>query len=245
MKFEGTEVFGFTNAFIGMRLPKNKDYESAKAKSNHVGNMKLSKMLNAEDNAGHGNPNSKFMRMIHVQTCISAPLCWWKEFDTYKVGTTRNSTSTMHKIQSFEINEDCFEKNPITDKISCVINIGALEGLRKEYNRLADEIKELSSNLKREDGTIDPEVAWQVADKRRVQKAVWYDIIYGLPDSWIQTAMVDLDYTTIRNMYFWRKDHKQNCWSGKDNMEMVSFCKWVEALPFAQELILGEDPVEE
>lgn len=228
MKFEGTEVFGFDNAFIGMRLPKNKDYESAKGKCNEEANMKLSKMLNAEDNAGHGNPNSKFMRMIHVQTCISAPLCWWKEFDTYKVSTVRNSTSTMHKIQSFAIDESCFEKNPITGKVSCAINIEALEGLRKEFNRIGEELKQYEFSEK------------EKLEMRKLQKAIWYDIIYGLPDSWIQTAMVDLNYATIRNMYFWRKNHKQNCWSGKDNLEMDNFCKWVETLPYAKELLIGE-----
>lgn len=236
MKFEGTRVWGFLNAAIGMRLPMSKDFANAVKNSdtytsfeskrdlneyaftevadNFIGEKDLALMqkLLKEDKLGGGQPNSKFMRMIHVQVAITAPLCWWKEFDTYKVGTTANSTSTMHKIQSYPIDASCFEKNPFTNDISKLVKPEAIEFFRDLYNSTEDA---------------------------EAKKAIWYDIIYGLGDSWLQTRMIDLDYATIRNMVIWRKNHKQNCWSGLDNPTMDNFIKWVNTLPYAKELLLS------
>jgi hypothetical protein len=214
MKFEGTEVWGFKNAMIGMRLPMSKDYEDAKNKSDTsdiIGpsDMKVAQNLEKADDNGPGEPNSKVLRMIHVQTAITAPLCFWKEWDTYKVATVSNSTSTMHKIGNYVITEECFESMP-SGGISPLVNLRALEDTRKEFNKTKD-------------------------------KEVWYKLIYGLPDSWLQTRMVDLNYATLRSMIYWRKNHKQNCWSGKDNPEMENFIKWARTLPYAKELLFNED----
>lgn len=223
MNFEGTKVWGFKNAVIGMRLPMSKDYNDAVNKSDtydsyilnmpkdfcYLGEKDLNLMqkLLKEDKLGGGQPNSKFMRMIHVQVAITAPLCWWKEFDTYKVGTTANSTSTMHKIGNYTIDENCFEKKP-NGNISDLINLEKLEKKRQEFNETKD-------------------------------KNDWYDLIYGLGDSWLQTRMVDFDYATIRNMIIWRKNHKQNCWSGLDNSNMDNFISWTKTLPYANELLFS------
>lgn len=222
MKFEGTRTFGFLGAVVGMRLPMSKDYEDACSKSdtykntmgistdNYVGDkdLKLMQKLIKEDKLGGGQPNSKFMRMIHCQVAITAPLCWWKEFDTYKIATTSNSTSTMHKIGNYPITEECFERNPLTDKSLPNIWIEHLEDLREEYNETKD-------------------------------KSVWYSLIYELNDSWLQTRMIDLDYATIRNMVIWRKNHKQQCWSGLDNPDMESFISWAKTLPYSNELLFN------
>ena len=86
MKFEGTTVFGIENALIGMRLPMCKDFEEAKQKRDiEQNNVDLCKRLIKADEKGCGQPNSKFLRMMHVQVAVTAPLYWWKEFDTYKV----------------------------------------------------------------------------------------------------------------------------------------------------------------
>ena len=136
MKFENTEVIGFENAIIGARLPMCKNLEEAKKKSDsdyicagvttkengefkvHQGNFHigekdldlLKRLINADDKIGQ--PNSKFLRMIHAQVCITAPTYFMAELDTYKVGTTRNSSSFMHKgtskpfeIEDFEVDE--------------------------------------------------------------------------------------------------------------------------------------------
>lgn len=242
MKFEGTETWGWINAVIGMRLPKSKDYEDAKSKIDSFmvptekglkvelgpSDLKLLKALIGHDDSGKsGQPNSKALRMIHVQVAVTAPLAWWKEADTYKVGTVSNSTSTMHKIQAYEITEDSFEKNPLTGQVSSLLNIMALEDKRKEYNILQAKATSLA-----EKGYL--EEAKQIKTE---QKSTWYDIIYGLGDSWLQTRMFDLNYTVLRDMVFWRQAHKQNCWSGKDNPEMDNFLEWARTLPYAEELL--------
>ena len=247
MKFEGTKIFGLENALIGMRLPMSRDYEDAISKCDSkdgvLGEKDLRVMkslVNGDDSAGHGQPNSKFMRMIHVQVAITAPLAWWKEMDTYKVGTTANSSSTMHRIQTYPITEDCFEKNPITNKISSLIDIDKLEELRRKYNIYSEILKEASKpDFKPQDFFMTKEE--YIESTKKEQKAVWYDLIYGLGDSWLQTRMFDCDYATLHSMYYWRKNHKQNCWSGKDNPNVDYFCKWVESLPYAKELICVEE----
>ncbi len=118
MTFENTKVFGFENAAIGMRLPMCKDFAEAEQKCESTENpenvgekdLDLMKRLINADKSGSGQPNSKFLRMIHVQVAITAPMYFWSEMDTYKVGTASNSTSKMHKLASYPITKDCFEK---------------------------------------------------------------------------------------------------------------------------------------
>ena len=117
MEFEGTMVFGMENALIGMRLPMCKDFEEAKQKvSVEQNNVDLCKRLIKADEKGCGQPNSKFLRMIHVQVAVNAPAYFMAELDTYKVGTVRNSTSMQHKgvsraysINDFEVGSDVLE----------------------------------------------------------------------------------------------------------------------------------------
>lgn len=204
MKFENTNVSGFENAILGMRLPMCKDITEARAKSDsqfdkgfvYIGedDLKLAKKLISADAAGRSQPNSKFLRMIHVQVCITAPLFFFKEMDTYKVGTTANSTSTMHTITKTPITRDCFENgNLLLPKL-----ITFLEGYRQNF----------------------------LATKEKI----WWDkLIVNLPESWLQTRMFDCDYTTLRIIYKWRKNHKLTQWH--------DFCNWIESLPYSKEFI--------
>lgn len=213
MKFEGTKTMGVENALVGMRLPMCKDFPEAynKAKvfrgvTNETYNLG-SKLISADKKAkGYGQPNAKFLRMIHVQVAITAPLYWWKEFDTYKVGTTANSTSTMHKLASTPITLDCFEMDDFEGNDNLVDYwedvIGHLEGIRQVYNETND-------------------------------KRYWKELIRLLPESWLQTRMVDMDYQTVRNIYYWRKNHKLTEWH--------TFCKWVSTLPYAKEWLIDEE----
>ena len=211
MNLEGIKVFGFENALIGMRLPMCKDFEEAKQKSMvEQENVDLCKRLIKADEKGCGQPNSKFLRMLHVQVAVTAPLYWWKEFDTYKVGTVANSTSTMHKLASTPITIDCFEMDDFSN-IDCFselsteymwINvIGWCEQLRQKYN--------------------------QTKDKR-----YWKELIRLLPESWLQTRMLDLNYATLRNIYAWRHNHKLTEWH--------RFCHWIEGLPYAEEWLISQ-----
>lgn len=217
MKFEGIKTWGWKNALIGMRLPLSFDYEDAKKKVDSTfyengslmsvgeSDLKVMKNLVKADSLGKtGSPNSKFLRMIHCQICVTAPMYWWKEMDTYKIGTVRNSSSTMHKLASTPITIDCFEEKDLVWNDTVV----RLEQQRKLYNELV-EIKELEK-----------------------AKEAWKILIVNLPESWLQTSVIDLNYETLRNIYAWRKNHKLTEWH--------QFCKVIEELPLAKELIIGD-----
>lgn len=232
MKFEHTKVYNILNAIRGARNPMNSwdkmdSYEvlDPKTQDNDVvciigpNDMKLLKMLIGADNAKDavGTPNAKFRRQILVSVDITAPLCFWKEYDTYKVGTVANSTSTMHKLASTPITRDCFEKNPFGEEYDLPDElINYLENLRQEYLKARDDEKSLME---------------------KKHKALWYKLIYSLPDSWLQTRTVTLNYEVLANIAFWRRNHKQNCWSGKDNPSMDNMMKWISQLPYASDLI--------
>lgn len=227
MKFKGIKTWGWENALIGMRLPMSFDYEDAKKKVDSVfyengslmtvgeSDLKVMKnLIKADSNDRTGSPNSKFLRMIHCQICVIAPIYWWKEMDTYKIGTVRNSSSTMHKLANTPITIDCFEMDDFVDsneesndynlytKSVWSKLIEHLEALRKEFNETKD-------------------------------KRYWKELIRLLPESWLQTSVLDLNYETLRNIYAWRKNHKLTEWH--------QFCKVIEELPLAKELIIGEN----
>ena len=229
MKFKNTEVTGFENAILGARLPMCKDLEEAKEKSDSyeimtenyedsefvIGNKDLDllkRLINADDKIGQ--PNSKFLRMIHAQVCITAPLYWWKEMDTYKVGTTANSTSTMHRIANYPITMDCFEMDDFDNYVTVTNNNfdqDCINFIWGDVIRICEELRQKYNETK--------------------DKKYWKELIRLLPESWLQTRMFDCDYATLRNIYCWRKNHKLTEWH--------SFCKWVEKLPYAKELIIN------
>ena len=223
MKFENTTVTGIENAIIGLRLPMSKSFEDAKSKSDSVfipgaisqikigdDDLRIVNNLLRADGCGRaGEPNSKFMRMIHVQVAITAPLYWWKEFDTYKVGTVANSTSTMHKLATTPITKDCFETDDFVDVFLDMPiseywekNIEICEMLRQKYN----ETK---------------------------VKAYWKELIRFLPESWLQTRMIDCNFATLRNIYAWRRGHKLTEWH--------SFCDWICTLPLHELITAGTE----
>ena len=215
MNFNYTEIQGFRPAIIGVRLPMSKDYADAVHKMDSylkdtywvIGpdDMRICKnLIAADDKAGVCQPNSKFLQMIEVWVCVEAPLSFWKEADTYR-HSVKNSTSTMHRIQKYVIDETCFEPKP-NGKISDLIDIQKLEEKRQKYNETKD-------------------------------KNIWYDLIYGLPDSWLQTRMWHFNYATLRNICKWRLNHKQNTWSGRDNPDMNNFIAWAKSLPYAENFI--------
>lgn len=163
-----------------------------------------------------GTSDRKFMRQIFVSVDITAPLYWWKEFDTYKIGTVANSTSTMHKLASTPITFDCFEMDDFenlrvydnepynTDTFVTDIwddIIGYCETLRLRYNETKD-------------------------------KKYWKELIRILPEAWLQTRTVTLNYEVLRNIYFQRRYHKLTEWH--------KFCEWIESLPYGKELITYE-----
>ena len=163
--------------------------------------------------ANSGTDHRKFMRMMPVYVRITAPLYWWKEFDTYKVGTVANSCSTMHKIQEKEFTLDDFSYEHLDIRTRKILEetIKALNDYRKlyiDYNPDDFEIKGCPS-----------------------KKVIWWQMIQLLPSSYNQTRNVMMNYEVLANIYRQRKNHKLDDWR--------EFCEWIETLPYS-ELITGE-----
>lgn len=205
MKFEKTEVFNFEGAIRGMRNPMNSwnksdsDYFVVHDSNSdcHIRRFKIGEndLALAQSLIKAGSEHRKFIRQIFVSVDITAPLYWWKEFDTYKVGTVANSTSTMHKLASTPITKDCFE----CGEMLYGYTITNLESNRKMYLETND-------------------------------KNYWKQLIVNLPESWLQTRTVTMDYENLYSIVRHRKNHKLTEWS-------ESFMTWVKTLPYAEELI--------
>ena len=235
MKFENTEVWGFEHAFRGLRNPKNswnrsdsgklywdgtwyheelKNYFTEYGVNFYIGenDLKLAQTL-----IKAGNEHRKFMRQIFVSVDITAPLYWWKEFDTYKVGTVANSTSTMHKLATTPITLDCFEIDDYDRNLSLADNPKDDDGL-DNISTFEEDIIYVLENIRQK--------YLETKDKR-----YWKELVRWLPESWLQKRTITMNYENVRNMYFQRRNHKLTEWS-------ESFIKWVESLPYAEELIM-------
>ena len=187
IKIENVDVYGFEASIRGMRNPMNShdksDSKFGFSDDHHPfwmgeNDLKLMKTLSKA-----GNDHAKFLRMINVTVDIIAPLYWWKEFDTYKVGTVANSTSTMHKIHAKEFTLDDFSHEHLSPWNETVLSniIAELNASRDQYLRTKN-------------------------------KDDWWQMIQLLPSSYNQKRTVQLNYQVLKSMYFARKDHKLDCW---------------------------------
>ena len=213
MKINNTEVFGFEAALRGMRNPKNSWDRSDSYNDNILGFIIGEKDMKLAQSLIQGGPvHSKFLRYIHVQADITAPRYWWSEYDTYKVGTVANSTSTMHKIAETPITLDCFEIDDLNEWLE--INNQPLNYGFEQIIKYCEDLRQKYLETK---------------DVR-----YWKELIRWLPAGWLQTRTVDLNYEVLRNIYKWRKTHKLSEWN-------TTFCNWVESLPYAKEFILFDN----
>lgn len=157
-----------------------------------------------------GTDHRKYMRMLPVYVRITAPLYWWKEFDTYKVGTVANSCSTMHKIAEKEFTLEDFSTEHLADPSLRVLDnvlyeLNAFRGRYLDYDGLSDTTKNKLNYDK---------------------KDLWWQMIQLLPSSYNQTRNVMLNYEVLANIYKSRKEHKLDEWR--------EFCKWIETLPYSE-----------
>lgn len=178
-----------------------------------------------------GTDHRKFMRMMPVYVRITAPLYWWKEFDTYKVGTVANSCSTMHKIHEKEFTLEDFSTEHLTEESLSIIEdvIIALNDYRAKY------IKQSSYRKSVEHSNNDGRVSGQSGRYPMFgisEKDLWWQMIQLLPSSYNQTRNVMMNYEVLANIYKSRKDHKLDEWR--------EFCQWIEELPYS-ELIIRKD----
>lgn len=222
MKFEHTKVFNFEGAFRGLRSPKNSWHLSDSTFENDIPvigpkDMKLAKTL-----IHGGSEHRKFMRQIFISVDITAPLYWWKEADTYKVGTTANSTSTMHKITSAPITIDCFEIDDYNKNLHLIDDVSI--GIRVE--NFIDDLEQLRLLY----------LHYKDTDKEKAKK-YWKELIRWLPESWLQKRTITMNYENVYSIVRQRKAHKLNEWSGMDNPNLSNFIAWAHSLPYAEELI--------
>lgn len=255
IKIEKTEVVGWEAAIRGMRNPMNSwDKSDSTFKetafidvltSDDGDTTKFPVYFDALDIGPNdhelmmklrnaGTDHRKFMRMIVVYVDITAPLYWWKEFDTYKVGTVANSCSTMHKIHAKEFTLDDFshehsmdfaegysEDDDLVVRVSVdspkkvlLHTIETLNYYREMY--LHTKVKPMKDESKRAE----------------LMKKYWWQMIQLLPSSYNQKRTIMLSYEVLANIYKSRRGHKLDCWR--------EFCKWIESLPYS-ELITGEE----
>ena len=178
LTIENVEIFGYKAAIRGMRNPMN-SWSKSDSNADLIGQNDEQLMLAL----AKAPEERKYLRMIHVQFDVTAPLYWWKEFDTYKVGTVANSCSTMHKIHEKEFTLDDFSHEHL-DRFSTEVlgwTIKALNGSREDY-------------------------------MKSKSKDDWWQMIQLLPSSYNQLRTVDLNYEVLLNQYFQRKDHKLDEW---------------------------------
>ena len=227
LKIENTEVVGWEAAIRGMRNPMNSWDKSDsrfslledcgdcthcnlrfdECNEQQIGPNDLDLMTRLRN---AGTDHRKFLRMITVYLDITAPLYWWKEFDTYKVGTVANSCSTMHKIHAKEFTLDDFSHEHLFDEDSLGVHVYSFDVFRQIIESL---------NIAREAflGTND--------------KRYWWQMIQLLPSSYNQRRTVMLNYEVLANIYKSRRNHKLDEWH--------TFCDWIESLPYS-ELIIGK-----
>lgn len=236
LKIENVEVVGWEAAIRGMRNPKNSwvksdshwDYVNQgpeyltvayfdDADFNIGPNDK--KLMSTLRNAG--TDHRKFMRMITVYLDITAPLYWWKEFDTYKVGTVANSCSTMHKIAAKEFTLEDFSCEHLCDD---------------ELELLKEIITRLNMNrivfIAKDDKRVDRYSVMTDECYAKYKKKLWWQMIQLLPSSYNQKRTIMLNYEVLANIYKSRRHHKLDEWH--------TLCDWIEGLPYS-ELITGKE----
>lgn len=239
LKIENFEVLGWEHAIRGMRNPMNSWEKSDSVFAQHELEDWPHNTVKTFDDLGPndytlmknlrnaGTDHRKFMRMITVYLDITAPLYWWKEFDTYKVGTVANSCSTMHKIHAKEFTLEDFscehlleQKDINVPDDSCCNWKWNWEGC--EIIAPIDILEEIISMLNRA-----RKMFLETKDKK-----YWWQMIQLLPTSYNQKRTVMLNYEVLANIYKSRRHHKLDCWH--------TFCDWIEELPYS-ELITGKE----
>lgn len=262
IKIENTEVMGWEAAIRGMRNPMNSWEKSDTIMKSTIYNQEYctpypvigpNDMRLAMQLRNAGPEHAKFLRMIAVTCDITAPLYWWKEFDTYKVGTVANSCSTMHKIMEKPFKLDDFSHEHLLGFIeACDLmnELHPMEILDNESLNLDASVYQNKANIWSPSfilvKTIDALNQYRnlylkvknnpirdIAKKNETLKKIWWQVIQLLPSSYNQKRTVFLNYWVLANIYKQRQHHKQDEWR-------VTFCDWIKSLPYSN-LITGNE----
>lgn len=254
IKIEKTEVMGWEHTIRGMRNPMNSWVKSDSGPTNILHNPEAveygyelpgeyevgPKDLELMNKLAKGGPvHAKYRRMIVVYADITAPLYWWKEFDTYKVGTVTNSCSTMHKIHDKKFTLDDFScehliSDWIDNNVESFISFGDALNFEpkvgwsygKEYNLNSGVLFSPKDILSL---TIHSLNACRQAFLRTKDKKFWWQMIQLLPSSYNQKRTIMLNYEILSNIYQNRSNHKLDEWK--------EFCLWVKTLPYSEVII--------
>ena len=234
MKFENIRVYNFENALRGMRNPLaswkkidsefgvrprvevpedaviTHEYENGLCEYAKIGpnDMGLAKRLIAGS-----SEHRKFLRQIFVTVDITAPLYYFKEFDTYRIGVTENSTSTMHKLASTPITLDCFELGDYSPELDMIDDVPL--GLR--VDSFIDDLEQMRQKY------------LMTNDKR-----YWKELVRWLPNGWLQTRTVTMNYENLLSMYHQRRNHKLTEWS-------IDFINFIKSLPYASDFLIPDE----
>lgn len=223
MKFENTEIFNIEGALRGLRNPKD-SWHLSDSRYIHDDNYdkpfyEIGKNdLNlAQRMIKGGSTHSKYMRQIFVSVDITAPRYWWSEFDTYKIGTTANSCSTMHKITAYPMTQEMFESNGIKELVENNLDEDGLNLMINDWWKNTIELLE------------------KIRAKGNETKHFKYKRIMKqmLPEGFYQKRTVTLNYASIRHMVASRSHHQLTEWN-------TDFINWAKSLPYANELIFYE-----
>lgn len=239
LKIEKTEVVGWEAAVRGMRNPMNSwdqsdsHYESEALECHDLlgdptkvylvdkyvlGSNDLDLIMKLR---AAGIDHRKFMRMIEVYVDITAPLYWWKEFDTYKVGTVANSCSTMHKIAAKEFTEDDFSHEHLLDVTTSKDNESVyLDGIEHTSRGVLLNLIDCLNHFRK--------LYLKAKDKK-----YWWQMIQLLPTSYNQKRTIMLSYEVLANIYKSRRNHKLDEWH--------TLCDWIEGLPYSKMITGGAD----
>lgn len=182
-----------------------------------------------------GSEHRKFLRQIQISVDITAPLYWWKEFDTYKVGTVANSTSTMHKLASTPITIDCFETDDYQPKLIFEDGIDDSGDSAWDYHvAIENVVGERGDNVYWSDSTIIPFLeSLRLKYQETKDKRYWKELVRWLPEGWLQTRTITMNYENIRTICKQRGGHKLTEWH--------QFIEWANTLPYAEQLIHDEE----
>lgn len=221
MKFELTNTYNFEGAFRGLRNPLNSWNKSDSKWENNKYIIGPNDLNLAQRLINGGPEHAKFLRQIFVSVDITAPLYWWKEADTYKVGTTANSTSTMHKLMAKPFERSDFEFDEGKELIITKQHITHGGEYELTYEDYIIDILYMCNNLR--DKYLETN-----------DKCYWRALVQILPNAYLQTRTWTANYAILRNIYFQRKNHKLKEWH--------QFCDWIKTLPYSKELItLGDE----
>lgn len=209
---ENVDIHGWEAAIRGMRNPMN-SWDRSDSKACFIGKNDLELMTKL---AKAGSEHAKYRRMITVTVDIIAPLYWWKEFDTYKIGTIANSCSTMHSIHKKEFTLDDFSHEHLHDEIN-ICKVG--KHIAYIDNPTTNPVNLMSTII----GVLN---CYREKYLQTKDKSFWWQMIQLLPSSYNQKRTVMLNYEVLANIYRQRKEHKLDEWR--------DFCRWIEKLPYSK-----------